>query len=69
MCILSYINLYTKFILKKKKKKKKIVYKVNIHMEFKKKLIYTCHVNFDMLKVKIICEIELLFAWSVVELH
>ena len=66
MCILSYINLYTKFILKKKKK---IVYKVNIHMEFKKKLIYTCHVNFDMLKVKITCVIELLFAWSVVELH
>ena len=51
------------------KKKKKIVYKVNIHMEFKKKLIYTCHVNFDMLKVKITCVIELLFAWSVVELH
>ena len=57
MCILSYINWYTKFILKKK-----IVYKVNIHMEFKKKLIYTCHVNFDMLKVKITCVIELLFA-------
>ena len=51
------------------KKKKKFVYKVNIHMEFKKKLIYTCHVNFDMLKVKITCVIELLFAWSVVELH
>ena len=67
MCILSYINWYTKFILKKKKKK--FVYKVNIHMEFKKKLIYTCHVNFDMLKVKITCVIELLFAWSVVELH
>ena len=63
-----HIILY-QLVYKVHSQKKKIVYKVNIHMEFKKKLIYTCHVNFDMLKVKITCVIELLFAWSVVELH